>query len=167
MNGKKKAAIVAVTGLLGTLWGWTPPSPAQIGTGACKNELHKYCEGVRPGKGRLVRCLQSHQDEKGFSQDCRATLSMGKAEAKATAENLRDACASEMKAYCKKEQRGGGRILRCLSNHESDKDFSPDCRQAVDQLRSKFSAARGKMRKAPAQDAPQEDPQSPTDAPTK
>ena len=42
-----------------------------IGT-RCREEIAKLCEDVKPGGGRLARCLRSHEAE--LSSDCKAAL---------------------------------------------------------------------------------------------
>jgi hypothetical protein len=30
---------------------------------ACKPDAEKFCKGIRPGQGRILACLKSHQSE--------------------------------------------------------------------------------------------------------
>ncbi len=39
---------------------------------ACSGDVKKFCQDVRPGKGRIISCLKSHEAE--LSEACRATL---------------------------------------------------------------------------------------------
>jgi hypothetical protein len=42
-----------------------------IGT-RCQEEISKMCDDVKPGGGRLARCLREHEAE--LSNDCKAAL---------------------------------------------------------------------------------------------
>ena len=37
---------------------------------ACKADVGKFCQGIRPGEGRILACLKSHEAE--LSADCKA-----------------------------------------------------------------------------------------------
>jgi len=39
---------------------------------ACRGDIQKYCRGLAPGQGRLVKCLEAH--EKDLSETCRQRL---------------------------------------------------------------------------------------------
>ena len=38
---------------------------------ACKADIDKFCKDVKPGEGRIIKCMQEH--EKDLSADCKAT----------------------------------------------------------------------------------------------
>src|SRR5689334_1327401 len=38
----------------------------------CKDEVQKFCADVKPGGGRILRCLHKHQSE--LSPDCQSTV---------------------------------------------------------------------------------------------
>lgn len=53
------------------------PAPAQrvaaeTARDACKADYGRLCSGVRPGGGRILRCMEAHVAE--LSPDCRAAL---------------------------------------------------------------------------------------------
>lgn len=41
------------------------------GGGACKADTEKFCAGVKPGDGRLAKCLKEHEAE--LSPECKAS----------------------------------------------------------------------------------------------
>ena len=45
---------------------------------------------------------------------------------------VRQACQADYQRFCATVLPGGGRILKCLTDH--DKDLSPDCRSALQSL---------------------------------
>lgn len=42
----------------------------------CKDDMVKFCKGVRPGGGRILQCLKEHEAE--LSPECKAKMSAGK-----------------------------------------------------------------------------------------
>ncbi len=38
----------------------------------CAPDIEKFCKGVRPGEGRIAKCLKEHEQD--ISQDCRREL---------------------------------------------------------------------------------------------
>ncbi len=42
---------------------------------ACTPDREKFCEGVKPGQGRMMQCLRAHKDE--LSQACKDALPPG------------------------------------------------------------------------------------------
>lgn len=45
---------------------------ARAAARACRADAQKFCQGVQPGGGRLVACLQGHEAD--LSAGCRDTL---------------------------------------------------------------------------------------------
>ncbi|HYA46552.1 MAG TPA: cysteine rich repeat-containing protein [Burkholderiales bacterium] len=89
------------------------------GDGPCAEDYKKFCADVKPGQGRLHRCIESHQAE--LSPACQARIK----QATERLQNLAKACKADAEKYCKGVRRGGGRILSCLKGHEADLD--PAC----------------------------------------
>ncbi len=42
----------------------------------CADDVAKYCKDVKPGEGRIVRCLKEHDTE--LSTECRAKMTGSK-----------------------------------------------------------------------------------------
>jgi len=91
----------------------------QKGEGPCTADAKKFCSGVRPGQGRVYRCMESHQAE--LSPACRERME----QAKAKLQELAQACKADAQKYCKGIRPGGGRILSCLKGREAD--LTPAC----------------------------------------
>jgi hypothetical protein len=64
-----------------------------------------------------------------------AALWMGLAAAPAKAAQGQGPCADDMQKFCKDVQPGGGRIARCLKEHE--KDLSPACKQQIAEVKKR------------------------------
>ncbi len=39
---------------------------------ACRDDVLKFCKDIKPGEGRIIQCLKSHQNE--LSSQCKAGL---------------------------------------------------------------------------------------------
>jgi hypothetical protein len=95
----------------------------------CAEEIAKYCKEVKPGGGRILKCLDEH--EKELSVSCKRKLE----ESKERLMKAQQACAGDMEKFCKDVQPGGGRILKCLREHTQE--LSPACRQEVEKTKGK------------------------------
>jgi malate/lactate dehydrogenase len=42
----------------------------------CKNDLDRFCKDVKPGGGRIVKCMKAHQNE--LSPECKEKMSQAK-----------------------------------------------------------------------------------------
>ena len=38
-------------------------------TGPCHDDVQKFCKDIKPGKGRIVKCMKEHESE--ISQACK------------------------------------------------------------------------------------------------
>lgn len=97
----------------------------------CKDDAAKLCQGVKPGGGAIVKCLKEHSDE--LSPECKEDM----AKAKEKAKDFKEACKDDAKNLCQDVKRGGGRIVQCLKQHESD--LSSSCKEAMDQAKGRRS----------------------------
>lgn len=82
---------------------------------ACKADAETVCKGVKPGQGRVMRCLAEHKDK--VSSACNAKLAE---------EQSRHPCMADMQRLCKDVQPGQGRMMECMKKHESE--LSPECK---------------------------------------
>jgi Cysteine rich repeat len=90
-------------------------------SGACGDDIAKFCKEVQPGGGRLSKCLKDHQKE--LSPTCRDTVASAQKRWNETAES----CHDDVLKFCKDVEPGGGRIANCLREHQSE--LSADCRE--------------------------------------
>ena len=97
----------------------------------CSEEISKYCQGIKPGGGRLLACLKER--EKELSTDCREKV----AEIEKRLEEAKEICAGDTEKFCKGIQPGEGRIARCLNEHIQE--ISPNCREKVRGLKHKIA----------------------------
>lgn len=87
---------------------------------ACKADIKEFCQGIKPGGGRIWACLKSNEDR--LSRDCKDHI----AQARERVKEFRQACRADMDKFCKGIVPGEGRIAACLKNHE--RELSETCR---------------------------------------
>lgn len=95
----------------------------------CADDAAKLCPGVQPGGGAVARCLKEHSSE--LSPACKDNMK----KMKKKANDFKQACKDDAKNFCKDEKRGGGRILKCLKQHEDE--LSPACKEKMEQPRGR------------------------------
>jgi len=94
----------------------------------CAADRQKFCSDVRPGGGRMYKCMSSHDAE--LAPACRERLTQGKARW----DDFVTACKADADKYCKGVPPGGARIVSCLKGHQGD--LAADCK-------AKFNRAQG------------------------
>jgi len=108
----------------------TGAAKAQENAGPCKADAEKLCKDVKPGEGRIIACLKSHDAE--LSAECKAKG----LELKEKAGGMVEACKGDMEKFCADVKGGHGEKLKCLKDHE--KDLSEGCRTKLDAARQEF-----------------------------
>jgi Golgi apparatus protein 1 len=96
----------------------------------CANDIRKYCKTVTPGEGRMIYCLQAHEDK--INAKCAFELGDAAANVHAAGDALKDAviaCKAEISGVCGKTAPGHGRIAACLIANKST--ASAGCVEAV------------------------------------
>jgi hypothetical protein len=100
---------------------------------SCAGDIKKYCSDVTPGEGRMIYCMQAHEDK--ISPKCAYELEQTAVSVQATADLLKDgvlACKAEITGVCGKIQPGQGRIAACLIENRST--ASKTCAEAIQKL---------------------------------
>jgi hypothetical protein len=100
---------------------------------ACARDIKKFCKDVTPGEGRMVYCMQAHEDK--ISPKCTYELGEAAESVQATADLLKDgviACKAEITGVCGKIQPGQGRIAACLIENKST--ASKGCAEAIQKV---------------------------------
>ena len=99
----------------------------------CKAELESYCKDVRPGDGRILACLYSHQDK--LSGKCEYALFDAAAQlerAVAALAYVVNECADDLDKHCSAVEAGEGRLLECIE--KNDKKVSSRCKDALKEV---------------------------------
>jgi hypothetical protein len=108
----------------------TPPpagTPPPKG-GACRADAAALCPNLPPGRAdhrAIAQCLESQADK--LSAPCKAELEQMKAKVEAA----KEACKPDVDKFCSGVAAGGGRIMDCLRQHESE--LSDACKAAQPQ----------------------------------
>jgi hypothetical protein len=107
---------------------------------ACDDELRNFCSTVTPGEGRLLLCMQAHEDK--ISRQCELSLletsrSIGSAVRKV--ESFAQACWQDIQANC---SGAGGSVVQCMI--EKRASLSPQC-QAIVAAAAPPAAQQGQM----------------------
>ncbi len=89
----------------------------------CQGDVWQFCQGVRPGQGRILACLRSHEAE--LSPPCAEEFGRARERAK----GIRQACAADARQLCAGIKEGQGRIYACLVSNRDR--VSPACQQAL------------------------------------
>jgi Cysteine rich repeat len=105
---------------------------------ACAKDIKKYCTTVTPGEGRMIYCLQAHEDK--ISPKCVFELEDAATTVQAAADALRDgviACKAEINGVCGNIKPGQGRIAACLLANKST--ASTACMESITKIESLVS----------------------------
>ena len=106
--------------------------------GACREELRNFCSTVTPGEGRLLLCMQAHEDK--LSNQCELALFDASRNIQQTMQKIgrvAEACWTDIQMQCG----GDSSVAQCIS--EKRANLSPRCQ-----------AAAAELRPAPQQEAP-------------
>jgi hypothetical protein len=93
----------------------------------CHDDIQKYCGQVKPGGGRLARCMK--ENDKSLSPACKAEMEKKHKQATEKREELHEACKADADKFCKDKLDGRGGAMRCL--HAHDKELSEACRKTL------------------------------------
>ncbi len=94
---------------------------------ACAQELSKFCYTVSPGEGRLLLCMQAHEDKLG--RGCELALletSRNIGSAIRRVERFADACWNDIQIYCRT---AGGSVTQCVVDNRSS--LSAQCQAII------------------------------------
>jgi len=100
---------------------------------ACASDIKKYCKTVTPGEGRMIYCMEAHEDK--ISPKCAFELREAATGVQTAADALKDAviaCKAEISGVCGKTLPGRGRIAACLLANKST--ASAGCVDAIQKI---------------------------------
>jgi hypothetical protein len=97
---------------------------------SCAKDIKKFCSDVTPGEGRMVYCMQAHEDK--ISPACAYDLPDVVLMLEDSIEVLKEAvnaCQADIASICGKVQPGQGRIAACLAENKAT--VRKDCADAI------------------------------------
>jgi 4-hydroxyphenylpyruvate dioxygenase-like putative hemolysin len=103
---------------------------------SCGEDIKKFCSTVTPGDGRILYCMQAHEDK--ISPACAYDLNEVELQVQTTVDHLREAvnaCQSDIDKFCATTQLGQGRIAACLAANRTS--VSKSCVAAVQKLQDR------------------------------
>src|SRR6478735_5073387 len=113
---------------------------------ACASDIKKYCRTVTPGEGRMIYCMQAHEDK--ISVKCAFELEEAATNVQTAADALKDgliACKAEITGVCGKTVPGQGRIAACLI---ANKSTAPrGCAEAIKKIEAMAAQSRNNVRR--------------------
>ena len=120
----------AAASLVFSTLAFAQPTPPPAGTpppkgGACRADIAALCPNLPPGRAdhrALAQCLESQADK--VSAPCKAEMDAMKAKMEAA----KEACKPDVDKFCSGVAAGGGRVMDCLKQHESE--LSDACKAA-------------------------------------
>ena len=100
--------------------------------GPCQADREKFCKGVKPGHGDMIKCMQAHKDE--LSDGCKAMGQMAREKMKARGSTIREACGTDLGKFCK-DSKSPRDKMQCLRAHSAD--ITPACQAALPPAKKK------------------------------
>jgi len=100
--------------------------------GACAGDIDKFCGNITRGEGRVLLCMQAHDDQLGFRCQFalyRASRHLGRALNRV--ERIADACWSDIQAHCANAEGTG--LAQCVMDR--GRSNSRACQRAVTGIR--------------------------------
>lgn len=89
----------------------------------CSADFDKYCKDVKPGKGRIFKCIKDNEDN--ISQACKDALKES---------DVKEQCNADFDKYCKEIKPGEGRVIKCIKDNEAN--ISQKCKEALKKAES-------------------------------
>ncbi len=99
----------------------------------CAKDIKRYCTTVTPGEGRMIYCMQAHEDK--ISPQCAYELEESASSIQTLTDSLKDAvlaCKAEIAGVCGKTVPGQGRIAACLMENRAT--VSKGCEDAIQKV---------------------------------
>jgi len=80
-------------------------------SGPCKADIEKFCKKVKPGYGRVLRCMRQY--DRYLSIDCVDHIGVVKEKTKRFVKT----CKRDAQKFCNHAKAGQGEVYRCLRQH--------------------------------------------------
>ncbi|MEW6584306.1 MAG: cysteine rich repeat-containing protein [Nitrospirota bacterium] len=104
----------------------------------CKTDIAKHCHDIKPGEGRLYKCLKIF--DKDLTPSCKKRI----AQIEEAVQEVSSACADDYNLYCSSVLPGQGRVADCLKRAE--KQLSRKCKSALAETKKKAEEVKKEMK---------------------
>ena len=97
--------------------------PVEEALQGCSKELKTFCSSVTPGEGRLVSCIEAHEDQ--LSSECISALNRAGFWLDTLTRTLTYVgaqCASDALKFCPDVKLGEQRVINCLRENKAKLD---------------------------------------------
>jgi hypothetical protein len=87
---------------------------------SCGDEIKNFCSTVTPGQGRVVLCIEAHEDK--LSPKCLFNMHEAANTLKLAGDSMKDAtsaCRGDVGKLCGQTKAGQGRLLQCLMTNKA------------------------------------------------
>ena len=87
---------------------------------ACADDLKQYCSTVTPGEGRLLLCIEAHEDK--ISAKCDYALFEASRNLERALDRVQlaaDACWNDIEKQCANVTPGNGGVIQCLTKNKA------------------------------------------------
>ena len=113
----------------------TQPDKPKLSTGACKDEVEKFCKDVE--KGKISACLKQHEAD--LSDSCKAGMKKhAKKKYMEARGKAKDACKADIEKLCKDAEKG--KVGDCLTQHADE--LTADCKAAREKVQEHAKTVR-------------------------
>lgn len=108
--------------------------------GPCKADYEKFCKDVKPGHGRIIKCMNEHKDD--LSAECKEKIAARKEKRQEAHEAWEKACGDDVKSLCADVKAGHGAIRKCL--RENKEKLSDGCKSFMAEKKEERAERRKK-----------------------
>jgi hypothetical protein len=114
MKKLKSAGIIMVIVSFFFTSAWARDAQDITKSGPCRADITKFCKNVRPGKGRVLRCMRQYENH--ISDVCKNHI----AEVREKTHAFARACRDDRQKFCRDVRPGDGAVYRCLQQHQAE-----------------------------------------------
>lgn len=125
---RKSSVFLTLAGVLACMV-LAVPAGAQAGR-PCSETIKQYCSDVVPGGGRIMKCLNEHQEAQSIA--CKDWV----ADQQKSLEELKSACGEEIALLCRIDPSSGINLFFCLNDNYTG--LKTACRQKVREIKERL-----------------------------
>jgi len=100
---------------------------------SCGDEIKNFCSTVTPGEGRVILCIEAHEDK--LSPRCLFDMHAAAKNLKVVGDTFKEAtgaCRGDISKFCGQTPAGQGRVMQCLMTNKAS--VATACADSLQQL---------------------------------